>query len=200
VHTESVLLDTSASFSIIGVSFKAGGGFPFFPMPAGELHNLSVPLDGVWGTRAQEVCERVMEAPTPARKCRVLEQALVASARGRFGQHPAVQYAVAQLGDSSRPRPVASVVDDIGLSQRRFIEIFRNEVGVTPKAFSRIRRFQHVLGSVEHASEVDWTSVACAHGYFDQAHFIHDFRDFAGVSPSMYLRHRASRNHIAVHD
>src|SRR5258708_29895204 len=96
------------------------------------------------------------------RKWGVVEQGVVASARGRFVQHPAVQYGVAQLGDSSRPRAVASVVEDIGLSQRRFIEIFRNEVGVTPKAFSRIQRFQHVLGSVEHANEVDWTSVACA--------------------------------------
>ena len=158
VHTESVMLDTSAPFSIIGVSFKPGGGFPFFPMPAGELHNLSVPLDVVWGRGSHEVCERLMSAPTPASKVAAMEQS------------------------------------------RRFIEIFRNEVGVTPKAFSRVRRFQHVLGRVERATEVDWTSVACSCGYFDQAHFIHDFREFAGVSPSIYLRYRASRNHIAVHD
>jgi len=92
------------------------------------------------------------------------------------------------------------VVDQIGLSQRRFIEIFRNEVGLTPKAFSRVCRFQHVLGQVESLTEVDWASVASDCGYFDQAHFIHDFREFAGVSPTMYLRHRESRNHIAIHD
>jgi len=200
VHTESVMLDTSAPFSIIGVSFKPGGGFPFFPMPAGELHNLSVPLDAVWGRGAHDVCERLMSAPTPASKVAAMEQALLAIARGRFERHPAVPYAVAELGNSRQPRPVRSVVDAIGLSQRRFIEVFRNEVGVTPKAFSRVRRFQHVLGRVERATEVDWTSVACSCGYFDQAHFIHDFREFAGVSPSIYLRYRASRNHIAVHD
>ena len=86
------------------------------------------------------------------------------------------------------------------MSQRRFIEIFRNEVGVTPKAFSRLRRFQHVLGAVEHLTDVDWTDVAVECGYFDQAHFIHDFREFAGVTPSLYLplprvaeSHRRSR-------
>ena len=200
VHTESVMLDTSAPFSIIGVSFKPGGGFPFFPMPAGELHNLSVPLDAVWGRRASDVCERLMDAPTPASKVATIEQALLATARGRLDRHPAVPYAVSELGDSSRPRPIASVVEEIGLSQRRFIEVFRNEVGVTPKAFSRVRRFQRVLGCVEHETEVDWSSVALAAGYFDQAHFIHDFREFAGVSPTMYLRYRSSRNHIAVHD
>ncbi len=200
VHTHSVMLDTSTRFSIVGVSFKPGGGFPFFPMPAGELHNLSVPLEAVWGRRAHEVCERLMVAPTHVEKCKVVEQALIASGRGRLAQHRAVQYAVAELGRAERPRPVASVVDDIGLSQRRFIDIFRNEVGVTPKAFSRVRRFQHVLGCVEHVTDVDWMEVALSAGYFDQAHFIHDFREFAGVSPSMYLRYRTSRNHIAVHD
>ena len=200
VHTESVMLDTSAPFSIIGVSFKPGGAFPFFPMPAGELHNLSVPLDAVWGRRANELCERLMIAPAPASKVATIEQALLAIARGRLDRHPAVPYAVAELGNPSRPRPVASVVGEIGLSQRRFIEVFRNEVGVTPKAFSRVRRFQRVLGCVEHQTEVDWSTVALAAGYFDQAHFIHDFREFAGVSPSNYLRYRASRNHIAVHD
>ncbi len=111
-----------------------------------------------------------------------------------------MRYAVAELGHRSRPRPVAQVAAHIGLSQRRFIEVFRNEVGLTPKAFSRVCRFQHVLGRVETATHVDWTSVAYDCGYFDQAHFIHDFREFAGVSPTRYLRHRASRNHIAVHD
>ena len=200
VHTESMMLDTSAPFSIIGVSFKAGGGFPFFPMPAGELHNLTVPLDAVWGARAGELCERLMAAQAPAAKVAVVERALTAGARGKLDRHPAVRYAVAELGRTPEPRPVGSVVDEIGLSQRRFIEIFRNEVGVTPKAFSRVRRFQHVLGQVEHATDVDWTRVACECGYFDQAHFIHDFRDFAGVSPSTYLRNRASRNHIVVRD
>ncbi len=197
VRTRSTMLDTSQPFSVAGVSFRAGGGFPFFPMPAGELQNAIVPLDAVWGRRADEVRERLMAADSAARKVAVLEQALLASARGRLERHGAVRHAVIELG---RQRAVASVVDDIGLSQRRFIEVFRNEVGVTPKAFSRVHRFQRVLGRIEHSTEVDWSSVALSAGYFDQAHFVHDFREFAGVSPSRYLQHRMSRNHIAVHD
>jgi AraC-like DNA-binding protein len=199
-RTESMLLDTSKPFSVIGVSFKAGGGFPFFGMPAGELHNLTVPLDAVWGPRAGAVCEALLETEAPVARFSILERALLVSARGQFDRHPAVRYAVGELGRRSRPRPVARVAEHIGLSQRRFIELFRNEVGLTPKAFSRVCRFQQALGRVEHLTEVDWTEVALDCGYFDQAHFIHDFREFAGVSPTTYLRYRESRNHIAVHD
>lgn len=200
VRTTAMMLDTSTPFTIFGVSFKAGGAFPFLPMPAGELQELQVPLEAVWGKRSNAVCESLVEASTPARKFRIVEDALLDAARGRFDRHRAVRHGVRILGDASRPRSIAQIVGDVGMSQRRFIEIFRNEVGVTPKAFGRLRRFQHVLGSVEHATQVDWTNVALSCGYFDQAHFIHDFREFAGVSPSTYLKCRASRNHIAVHD
>jgi len=200
VHTSAVMLDTSTPFSILGVSFKPGGAFPFLAMSAGDLQNLQVPLEAVWGARAHEVTESVIEACTPAERFQIVERALLAAARGRFRQHRAVRYAVQALAVCVRPRPVARIVDDVGMSQRRFIETFRDHVGVTPKAFARLRRFQHVLGVVEPLREVDWTEVAVSCGYFDQAHFIHDFKEFAGVSPSMYLRFRASRNHIAVRD
>ena len=200
VHTKAILLSTSLPFTALGVSFKAGGGFPFLPMPAGELQDLHVPLDAVWGCRANEMCELLADARTPARRFQILEHALLAAARGSFDRHPAVRYAVRALSRVSCPRPVGQIVNDVGMSQRRFIEVFHDEVGVTPKAFARLRRFQHALGAVEHLTNVDWTSVAMSCGYFDQAHFIHDFRDFAGVSPSLYLKFRASRNHVAVHD
>jgi AraC-like DNA-binding protein len=201
VQTSAMLLDTSSPFNVFGVSFKPGGAFPFLPMPAGELHNLQVPLEAVWtAPQARAVSESLVSACTPAGKFQLIERALLGVMRGRYQPHRAVRYGVAALGDASRPRSVSSIVDDVGMSQRRFIEIFRSEVGVTPKAFARLRRFQHVLGFVEHLTEVDWIDVAQRYGYFDQAHFIHDFREFSGVSPSVYLKYRASRNHIAVHD
>jgi len=63
-HSEHSVLDTSEELSLLGVHFKSGGGFPFFGVPAGELHNLQVPLDVLWGARAAELRERVLAAPT----------------------------------------------------------------------------------------------------------------------------------------
>ena len=198
-HSEFMLLDTSRPFTMIGVAFKPGGGFPFVNLPAGELHNLGVSLEAVWGRDADAVRDRVRDAKTPQARFGIVERALAEKAAGRLEGHPAVRYALKQF-DVAPSRSVADVTARIGLSSRRFIEIFRNEVGLTPKLFSRIRRFQKVLGGVEDATEVDWARVALTCGYFDQAHFIHDFRAFAGVNPSTYLRRRTSRNHVAVHD
>ena len=89
------------------------------------------------------------------------------------------------------------MTDAIGLSAKRFIERFKIEVGLTPKRYCRVRRFQRALALANRGRRVDWTGVALDCGYFDQAHFIHDFRSFAGLTPTEYLAARTSfQNHV----
>ncbi len=94
---------------------------------------------------------------------------------------------------------IAEITEQIGLSQTRFVQVFREEVGLTPKLFCRIQRFQQALRHVEShplmGCPVDWVKVALDCGYYDQAHFIHDFRAFSGINPSAYLIHRNEDSH-----
>jgi methylphosphotriester-DNA--protein-cysteine methyltransferase len=90
-------------------------------------------------------------------------------------------------------------MDRIGFSQRRFIELFRDQIGLTPKAFCRVRRFQRILQAVHRRSEVDWAQVALDGGYYDQSHLIHDFRGFSGLTPATYLAAAAEHlNHVPM--
>jgi AraC-like DNA-binding protein len=196
-RSESLLIDTSKPFSAIGVRFKPGGGFPFFSVPAGELHNVSVPLEAVWGSSAAAVTEQVWSAQSPEARFTVLERALL-ERMNQTERHPAVGYALDEIRNSQGGCAIATLTDSIGLSARRFIEVFRNEVGLAPKLFCRIRRFNEVLLMLDHTPELDWTEIAIGGGYFDQAHFIHDFRAFSGVSPSVYFQRRTSRHHISA--
>ena len=91
------------------------------------------------------------------------------------------------------------MTDSIGLSPRRFIEVFSQQVGLTPKRFCRVQRFQHVLRSIYTRDSVDWADLALTCGYFDQAHFIHDFRAFSGLSPTAYADQRGRHpNHVPL--
>jgi AraC-like DNA-binding protein len=201
VHSKFMVLDTSEPFSVIGAHFKPGGGFPFFGMPAGEFQDLSVSLDDVWGGFAYEVREQMLTAKTREARFHVLEHALLKRCSGRLGRHSAVQYALQAFAKTEFPISVADVTDQIGLSARRFIEVFRNEVGLPPKLYSRIRRFQHVIHSLQKMDDPDFSDVALSCGYFDQAHFIHDFREFSGLNPSAYLRQRIPHlNHVPILD
>ena len=162
-QTQFTILDTSRPFSVIGVHFKPGGGFPFFGVPAGELQGMGVPLDLVWGGFAGEVRDRLLEAKTHGDKYRILENALLEQAHGRLGKHPAVRYALDALERPEAPSSVAAVTDQIGLSARRFIEVFRTEVGLTPKLYCRIRVFRTLSRrSTDFASPISptWRSLA----------------------------------------
>ena len=70
---------------------------------------------------------------------------------------------------------------------------------MTPKLFARVQRFQEVVKTVHPLREVDWADVAAACGYFDQAHFIHDFRAFSGFTPVEYFARKSEhQNHVPL--
>jgi len=94
---------------------------------------------------------------------------------------------------------VRDVARRVGLSQRRFIQVFAAAVGLTPKLYGRVRRFQRARASVRDTPAPDWARVAAECGYFDQSHLIRDFRAFAGLTPEEYLRRRSEHvlhNHV----
>lgn len=200
-YSEFFVIDTASQGSTMGVHFKPGGAFPFFKLPACELRDEHVSLETLWGVRAGELRDRLLEAETPESRFRILEQALLAQAARPLARHPAVAFALREFQGVSHGRMVSDVTGQIGLSQRRFIQLFSEEVGLTPKLFCRVRRFQEVLHLIERGQRVEWAEVALACGYFDQAHFIHDFRAFSGLKPTVYLERQSEHlNHVPLDD
>ncbi len=192
------VLNTAQSISMVGVSFAPGGASSLFRTPVSEIANLTVPLEELCGGSALALRAEILEAATNSVRFRVLERYLEALlAASDAPGHPAVRYALGERR-SVREVRIVDLVGRMGIGQRRFIESFRREVGLTPKLYQRVARFQRVLASLENHGDVVWSDVASLHGYFDQAHLIHDFNTFAGVSPTVYLRHRSSRNHVAL--
>jgi AraC-like DNA-binding protein len=200
-QSQSIILSTGKPLNLLGVRFKPGGGFPFFGVPAGALQDQSIPLDILWGAGAETLRARLLEATTPREQVRILETALLDKLRPEAYRHPAVSYAVKTFQQGIQPVSVADIVDRTGLSARKLIALFRDEVGLTPKMFARICRFRQVLGRIAPATAIDWADTALACGYFDQAHFVHDFRALVGLTPTTYARHRTQNlNHVRVPD
>jgi len=199
----STLLGASSQWSLIaagrqvtrmGVLFRPSGVAAFFAPPASELHDAPVPLDALWGDAdASEFRERLLIETTPEARFHQLERALLARLRRLPPPRPVVTFAVNALLAAPQARTIAQVVDQSGLSHQQLIRVFRHAVGIAPKRFGRVRRFQEVLDRVGHAVRVDWTEIALACGYADQAHLAREFQEFAGVSPTAYLRGRDPR-------
>ncbi|MBT2218657.1 helix-turn-helix domain-containing protein [Virgibacillus dakarensis] len=198
-HSDFAVIDTACQASTIGVHFKPGGAFPFFKLPVNELRNEHVSLDTLWGAKATDIREQLLEAETPVAKFRILEHCLVEMITKDSVHHPAVVFALKKFQAFPHQRKIADVTEQISLSSRRFIQVFKEEVGLTPKQFTRIQRFQNVLRLIKGEKQVDWTDIAFNCGYYDQAHFIRDFQSFSGLSPTTYHSHQGKQqNHVPL--
>ena len=199
-HSEYVVIGTDMP-AVMGVHFRPGGAFPFLRMPAGELRDATVSLDTLWGSSAVDLRDRLLEAPTHQARFEILERVLLIELMRSCDGQQAVMFALRRIMAAPHVTTISSVSEQIGLTPKRFIQVFRDETGFTPKVFCRIRRFQQALDRMEGRRRVDWTSVALDSGYFDQAHFIHDFRAFSGINPSSYLAQQTPhRNHVPLAD
>ncbi len=199
-QSEYVVIDTAQQRSIMGVHFRPGGALPFLRMPAGELQDRVVPLDALWGAEAAQLREQVLEASGHSERLAVAERWLARRFAMPAQHHAAVDFAMEQFLHAPYAA-ISEVTGKIGLSASRFIRLFRDEVGLTPKVFCRIRRFQSVLRQIETRRHIEWTSLALDCGYYDQSHFIHDFEAFSGLSPSTYVAHKTPHiNHVPLLD
>jgi AraC-like DNA-binding protein len=179
----------------IGVDFKPGGAYPFVGPPEGELRDAHLPLDMLWGRRAvQELCERLLRAQTPAERCQIVEAALLTQLARPLERHPAVRLALRTFAAAPRGPVIAQVANQLALSHARFIALFRDEVGLSPKQYCRVRRFVRLVERVGGEERPNWAQLAAVCGYYDQAHLTRDFQQFAGVSPGVFLRARSARN------
>jgi AraC-like DNA-binding protein len=196
-QTRYQVIDTSEQEFVAGVAFKPGGSAVFMRTPAHEVSDVDVPLEEIWGrARAATLRDQLLASQSLDAMLEVLEAALCRSWTRR-SLHPAVSYALAAFDHAPQTTSIAAVTDRVGLSAKRFIERFKGEVGLTPKRYCRVRRFQRALIETDRGPQADWASVALDCGYFDQAHFIRDFRAFSGITPTAYEAARTTfHNHV----
>jgi AraC-like DNA-binding protein len=166
-------------------------------MDAAASHDLVINLEDLWGWDGAALRDRLLDAPTAAGKLLGLQDALLAHAVRPLDRDPAVTAAAVAL---HRGRTVAAVADSLGWTAKRLTRCFSQQIGLTPKRFARVRRFQRVLRrSAAGVTPVDWARLAAECGFYDQAHLIHEFRAHAGTTPLEYSpRSLAELNHVPI--
>ncbi|MFG3252356.1 helix-turn-helix domain-containing protein [Streptomyces sp. NPDC048172] len=169
----------------IEVPLTPAGAFAVLGVPPGEYGNRIVPLDDLpW---PPDLLERLAEAPGWEERFALLDRALAARAAHGPRTSPEVARAVRLLTASGGRTPVAELARDTGWSRRHLTGRFREQTGMTPKAFARVVRFQRVLELLGSSPGTPLAEAAQRCGFYDQAHLNRDFRALAGCSPTAYL-------------
>lgn len=173
--------------SMFVISFKPGCSYPFLHLPLEELTNLVVDAELVLGNEILELRNQLLEPSIPEAKFSLAEQWLTKSARHARLPEAVVHFGVESILNDPSLQSLDQIAQQTGYSHKQFIHLFKRYVGLTPKVFQRMIRFNTVLQQVHTRERVNWTSVALDCGYYDQAHFIKEFREFAGFNPKAYL-------------
>ena len=169
--TRPLLLAGGDVPAYFGIRFRPGRARAFLRLPLHEITDQRVPLDDI------DLAARVASAGDAAARVAVVESWLVR----RFAESdPRVDRAVELL---SRGRSVDAVAREVNLSRQHLRRRFLEHVGVGPKTFARVARFQRLLERIRRDAAPSWAATAADLGYFDQSHLIADFRELAGSTP-----------------
>ncbi len=187
MQTEYITMEAMAETEMYGIRFKPGGAYPFFERPMSEFRNQIVEMDSVWGQLITEIRERLFEANTLQQRFTILETLLREKLRPNLCGLAAVQHAIDEISRGSSSCTIKTLSEQMGLSQKHLINQFHKMVGISPKQFARIAKFNQVLQLIDGTKPVNWAKIAQQCHYYDQAHFNRDFKAFCGFSPSTYL-------------
>jgi AraC-like DNA-binding protein len=180
-------IEPSGATGFVAVRFHARGAYLFLRSPLTEITNSVVPLNEIWNARADEYAERVSLARAMPARVRIVEEMLIEALRQNGRRDCAVERCVQLIQDATEPVVFTHLASTLGLSSRQLTRRFENAVGMTPKEFLRVNRFIRAARRMRRHADSGLTETAYECAYFDQAHFNHEFREFAGITPGEFM-------------
>lgn len=201
------IIDEADMAGLVGIVFQPGGFSTFAGDAVDRFSNRNWGLEDLWGRPAIDLRGRLREIGEPHARMRYLEEFL----RQRFAAKCAcpdsprlavIEFARDRFARAPGLATVREVARNTGWSERRFSQVFREEVGFSPKVWCRIQRFQRAVERLHAGVEVPWAQLALDCGFYDQSHLANEFRAFSGIDATTYSALRPARwaNHVAVPD
>jgi AraC-like DNA-binding protein len=170
--------------ALLGVAFNACGTIPWMCDDMSGLSDRIIPLADALGDGALRLRERLLNTQSLEARFRVVEDWLLARLAPRAVVHPVVRWAVGRLAASGGRIAIEDLATESGFTRKHLANLFRQQVGLSPKALARVHRFRGALELLDRAGgEVPWTALAERCGFYDQSHLINEFRRFTGFSP-----------------
>lgn len=158
-------------------------------VPMDELVDRAIPLDAIFGAQARALGQRLVDARSVEERSEVLDRALLERI-GRAAPACRQQAHALHLLRTRRELDIAEVARTIGWSRKHLAHKVRDAVGVGPRSFRRLLRFQNLVAALDGDPSPDWAGLAHEHGYCDQPHLVREFREFAELTPGQFAARR----------
>lgn len=188
VYTDKFVRTLEGKSHVFGIKFNPGGFRPFLKAPAIKLANSTIPASRIFGEEIKALQAVLTSSCQEAKKMEVTSEFF----RARMPEPDDKIVLAGQLVGRILKEPDIKTVDDlvvrVGIGKRSIQRIFNEYVGVSPKWVIRRYRLHEAIERFYADDKPDWSQLAIELGYFDQAHFINDFKSIVGCSPTQYIR------------
>lgn len=177
---------------IVGICFQPWGLYGLFNLSPAEIANSKFPLQEILQPHFHELIHRVRDNTDPRQILTILQQYLLRLSKNK--DHEMIRDAVSLIDKHHGQLRLPDLFKQYYLSPRRMEQLFERSIGMSPKKYSRLKRFHFAVTQLK--KDTNLTALALNTGYYDQAHFIHEFSHFAGISPRAFLKESNTLNAI----
>lgn len=171
---------------VVAICFYPGMAYKFIQVPMHTLSDTTVTLTDIWGRMATEIEENMAGARCNEQRASLIQQCLFKQ-MAHVKEELHITHCLKQAKLSGGQIPVEKLTCNAGLSQRQLSRKFQEYVGLSPKEYLRVSRFLFSLDHLKTYPAFSLTEIACKSGYYDQAHFIRDYKDYTGYTPGQVL-------------
>jgi AraC-like DNA-binding protein len=192
--TRSVAIEPEGRIDLLGIRFHPWGAAPFLRVTAGELRDQMLALSD--SSCVDRALKRVGDADDDESRVALAISALLECLPRAHRPHENAPRAVALVHKGSDS--VRQMAAELGTTMRTVQQAFQNEIGMSPKTLMRIARLQRAANIVRGGAGMTLSRVALDAGYYDHAHFTHDCRDIAGLTPSELFGSRAELTEVFI--
>lgn len=182
-----VQIEPLGTVNLFGVRFQTVGAYYFFKFSLTEITNKIESLDLILEKGGKYLEEQINEVFNTNERISIIETFLARKLFENLQTDKPIEGVVENILQNYGRVSVSKIAKEFGISQRQLERNFLHKIGISPKFFCRIIRLQNVLNALQKAEIKDFSKIAMAFGYYDQAHFIHEFREFAGKSPTAFF-------------
>ncbi|MFT3827502.1 MAG: helix-turn-helix transcriptional regulator [Chitinophagaceae bacterium] len=180
-------IEATGNTGIFSVRFHPGGLRPFIPFGLDEITDTYISIKDCWNKEGDILEDRMLNAVSNAERINILESFLLQKLATRHSYNPVIDQCVKTIIHHHGNITVDQLATSMHIGRRHLERQFIAQVGLSPKLLARITRFQQVLNIIESNQHHNLTSVAHQGGFYDQAHFIKDFKEFTGLNPKQYF-------------
>ena len=186
-HFRKTQIKLNGKVDVLGICFFPEGLYPFLKIPLCEFRNKLLNVDELGVSPVRRIRERLLDAPDVNKRLTILEEELLALLDDKYYLPDNLRKLFQRFNQESNSLQISEFCNHYNLSARKLERLYDKYIGISPKTYATLNRFQDSVNHLLHNDYQKLSDIAFGNGYFDQMHFIKDFKRFAGNTPGKFI-------------